>query len=275
MSAPIAPPPVTRLRRAAGTGAPALLAVAHGSRDPRSPQTMERLMGRVRTELAARSRPGAPVPETALSFLELNDPSVPAAIDALVARGHREVVAVPLLLGEAYHARTDLPGLLTAARDRHPGVRIGQAGVLGTGPDLGRVLTDRLAETGLDPHDRHLGVLLTSVGSSHADAERATAAMARRWHAGSGRAGIEVVTATGDQGQVSAAHARLRAAGARKIALVPWFLAPGLLLDRVIGRVGALDPQVRIAAPLGPDPVLAALVADRYAAAITARAVVA
>src|SRR5699024_5825296 len=260
MSAPIAPPPVTRLRRAAGTGAPALLAVAHGSRDPRSPQTMERLMGRVRTELAARSRPGAPVPETALSFLELNDPSVPAALDALVARGHREVVAVPLLLGEAYHARTDLPGLLTAARDRHPGVRIGQAGVLGTGPDLGRVLTDRLAETGLDPHDRHLGVLLTSVGSSHADA---------------GRAGIEVVTATGDQGQVSAAHARLRAAGARKIALVPWFLAPGLLLDRVIGWVGALDPQVRIAAPLGPDPVLAALVADRYAAAITARAVVA
>src|SRR5699024_1076266 len=163
-----------------------------------------------------------------------------------------------LLLGEAYHARTDLPGLLTAARDRHPGVRIGQAGVLGTGPDLGRVLTDRLAETGLDPHDRHLGVLLTSVGSSHADAERDTA---------------EVANGTWDQGQVSAARARLRAAGARKIALVPWFLAPGLLLDRVIGRVGALDPQVRIAAPLGPDPVLAALVADRYAAAITARAV--
>lgn len=271
MTAPAAPPPVTRLR-GGGAGAPALLAVAHGSRDPRSPETMERLMGRVRAELAARARPGAPPPETALSFLELNDPSVPAAIDALVDRGHREVVAVPLLLGEAYHARTDLPGLLADARDRHPGLRIGQAGVLGTGPDLGGVLTDRLAETGLDPQDPHLGVLLTAVGSSHADAERATAAMARRWHTGSGRAGIEVITATGDFTQVAAAHARLRAAGARKIALVPWFLAPGLLLDRVVGRVAELDPQVRIAAPIGADPVLAALVADRYRAAITAGA---
>lgn len=267
-----APPPVTRLRRGAGSGAPALLAVAHGSRDPRSPETMARLTTQVETVLAARARPGAPAPETALAFLELNEPSVSAAIDRLVAAGHREVVAVPLLLGAAYHARIDLPGLLAATRARHPGLRIGQAGVLGTGPELSGLLTDRLAETGLDPHDPELGVLLTAVGSSHADAERATAAMARRWHAGSGRAGIAVVTATGDPGQVAAAHARLRAAGARKIALVPWFLAPGLLLDRVVGRVAALDPQVRIAEPIGADPVLAALVADRYAAAITAGA---
>jgi sirohydrochlorin ferrochelatase len=66
---------------------------------------------------------------------------------------------------------------------------------------------------------------------------------------------------------VPAAVAALRAAGARRIAVASWFLAPGRLPDRVTALAG---PAAVVAEPLGADPALAALVVDRYLAAATA-----
>ncbi|WP_026065957.1 CbiX/SirB N-terminal domain-containing protein, partial [Actinoalloteichus spitiensis] len=60
---------------------------------------------------------------------------------------------------------------------------------------------------------------------------------------------------------------RLRAAGARRIAVAPWFLAPGLLLTRVTDRARDLVPDVTVAAPIGADIELAQLVLRRYHAA--------
>lgn len=83
---------------------PALLAVAHGSRDPRSAATVRALVTAVR--LAA---PGTEVRE---AFLDLSSPKVGERLAELHARGQRQVVVVPLLLGSAYHARVDLPALI-------------------------------------------------------------------------------------------------------------------------------------------------------------------
>jgi len=62
---------------------------------------------------------------------------------------------------------------------------------------------------------------------------------------------------------VPAAVAALRARGAQRIAVGSWFLAPGLLPDRV--RRAA--PGALIAAPLGADPAVAQVILARYAAA--------
>ena len=63
-----------------------------------------------------------------------------------------------------------------------------------------------------------------------------------------------------------AAIERLRAGGARRIAVASWFLAPGLLPDRVADLAG---PDAVVAEPLGAAPELAALIVDRYTAAAT------
>ena len=75
---------------------PALLAVAHGSADPRAEQVLDALVARVRSE-----RPGL---VAVLAYLGFSDPSVPTALEALARQGVREVVVVPLLLTAAYHA---------------------------------------------------------------------------------------------------------------------------------------------------------------------------
>ncbi len=84
--------------------APPLVAVAHGSRDPRSAATVAALLDVVRAQ-----RPDLDV---RAAFLELSAPRLPDVLAALAAEGHRDAVIVPLLLWSAYHARVDLPGIV-------------------------------------------------------------------------------------------------------------------------------------------------------------------
>ncbi|MEU9609170.1 sirohydrochlorin chelatase [Streptomyces sp. NPDC048057] len=108
---------------------PRLLVVAHGSRDPRHAATVHALVGRVRA-----LRPGVRV-ET--GFLDFNAPSVPQVLERLAAdepgaRGAAvEVVALPLLLTRAFHAKSDIPAVLAEASARLPRLRVRQAEVLG------------------------------------------------------------------------------------------------------------------------------------------------
>ena len=88
--------------------APALVALAHGSRDPRSAKTIKALVAEVKT-----MRPDLRI-ETA--FLDLSKPSFDTVVDRLVKAGFDEIVVVPLLLTEAFHAKVDVPG---ADRGRH------------------------------------------------------------------------------------------------------------------------------------------------------------
>jgi sirohydrochlorin ferrochelatase len=93
--------------------------------------------------------------------------------------------------------------------------------------------------------------------------------VARRWAGGSSWAGVTAAFAAAAQPAVPQAIERLRAAGARRIALGSWFLAPGLLPDRVIAEARSAAPDVTIAQPLGADIDVAELVLHRYSAAIT------
>ncbi|GAA3191378.1 hypothetical protein GCM10020255_090880 [Rhodococcus baikonurensis] len=89
-----------------------LIAVAHGSRDPRS--------ARVITAAVAALREARPDLDVRLAFLDLNAPSIDQVLDGVAHDGHTHAVVVPMLLGNAFHARVDLPGLLAAAAVRHP-----------------------------------------------------------------------------------------------------------------------------------------------------------
>ena len=87
--------------------APALVALAHGSRDPRSAATIKALIDEVRA-----MRPDLKVEP---AFLELSKPSFTTVVDRLVKAGHDEIVVVPLLLTDAYHAKVDVPSAIAAA----------------------------------------------------------------------------------------------------------------------------------------------------------------
>ena len=233
---------------------PVLLVIAHGSRDPRHASTVHALVRRVRS-----LRPGLRV-ET--GFLDFNIPSVQGVLKSLAAEGVRDVVALPLLLTRAFHAKADIPAVLA---DAPPQLRIRQAEVLGPSPFLLQALERRLYEAGLTPADRSsTGVVLASAGSTDPEAITAIADIAREWWH-TGWYAVRPAFASASLPRTEDAVRELRALGCAKVAVARYVLAPGFLPDR-IGR-GASEADV-LGNVLGAAPEVAALLLKRADAAM-------
>ncbi|MDN5855851.1 MAG: CbiX/SirB N-terminal domain-containing protein, partial [Actinomycetia bacterium] len=154
--------------------APALVALAHGSRDPRSAESITAL-----TDLVACMRPDLRVER---AFLELSDPHVGDVIDRLYAEGHDEIVIVPLLISSAYHANIDIPSVIDAATTRHSDLRVHATDVLGVESAMFDVLDKRLRTALSDARVRELDALvLAAAGSSNSIANQAMPRAARTW----------------------------------------------------------------------------------------------
>ncbi|MDJ0394552.1 sirohydrochlorin chelatase [Rhodococcus sp. G-MC3] len=234
-----------------------LIAVAHGSRDPRSARTVGAVVDRIRLR-----RPDLDV---RVAYLDLTEPNVETVLDQVAADGVHSAIVVPLLLGSAFHARVDLPGLLEAARIRHPHLTLMQSDVLGDDRRLVDVVRTRIIETGVDIDDSTVGIALAAVGSSHMPANQRTRALAERVLAGTRWAAAVTCFATAQNPGPTESVARLTSVGARTIVVAPWFLAPGLLTDRVFAEVA--DLMCSNAEALGDHPLVADVVSSRYDAA--------
>ncbi|MFD4786451.1 sirohydrochlorin chelatase [Streptomyces sp. NPDC058459] len=243
------------------THKPVLVVVAHGSRDPRHAATVHALVARVRS-----LRPDLRV---VTGFLDFVVPSVSGVLASLAAEGVREVVAQPLLLTRAFHAKADIPAVL---REAPRGMRIRQAEVLGPSPLLVSALERRLYEAGLSPADKSsTGVVLASAGSSDAEAVAVIAGIAREWSHTGWRA-VRPAFASALPPRTEDVVRELRAEGCGRVAVAPYVLAPGFLPDRIAR--GAADADV-LAAVLGPAPEVARVLLDRYAEALRTRPVAA
>ncbi|OKK04614.1 cobalamin biosynthesis protein CbiX [Streptomyces sp. CB03234] len=232
---------------------PVLLVIAHGSRDPRHAATVHALVRRV-----GCLRPGVRV-ETA--FLDFNVPPVAGVLERLAAEGVRDVVALPLLLTRAFHAKADIPAVL---REAPPSLRIRQAPVLGPSPLLISALERRLYEAGLTPADkRSTGVVLASAGSTDPEAIAVIAEMARELrHTGwcAVRPAFASASLPRTEDAVRALRA-LREDGVRRVAVAPYVIAPGRLPDRIAEGAAGADVLADV---LGPSPELARLLLTRY-----------
>ncbi|ELS57557.1 sirohydrochlorin chelatase [Streptomyces viridochromogenes] len=236
---------------------PVLLVIAHGSRDPRHAATVHALVRRVRS-----LRPDVRV-ET--GFLDFNIPSVQGVLESLAAEGVRDVVALPLLLTRAFHAKADIP---TVLRDAPPQLRIRQAQVLGPSPLLLSALERRLYEAGLSPADKSsTGVVLASAGSTDPEAIAVIAEIAREWRQ-TGWCAVRPAFASAacpaGFPRTEDAVRELRALGCARVAVAPYVLAPGFLPDRITR--GSAEADV-LADVLGAAPEVARVLLERYEAA--------
>lgn len=101
---------------------PGLILFGHGSRESRWAEPFERLAAQVRARASAEVR---------LAYLELITPDLATAADELIAGGARSIHIVPVFFGQGGHVRRDLPLLVDALRQRHPGVNFHCAAAIG------------------------------------------------------------------------------------------------------------------------------------------------
>jgi sirohydrochlorin ferrochelatase len=235
--------------------APALVALAHGSRDPRSAASITALVDAVRS-----MRPDLKVER---AFLDLSKPSLDTVIDRL-SRKHEEIVVVPLLLTEAYHAKVDVPEAIAAAMERHEGLKVRATPVLGLEAMFLEVLDRQLRTALKEARVRELDALvLAAAGSSDALANQAVARLARLWGA---KHKLPTVAAFASAAPPATGEAvrQFRAEGRRHIAVGSLFLAPGRLPDRA-AELALEAGAVAVSEPLGADPEVARTILARYA----------
>ena len=230
----------------------AVLLVAHGSRSAAGRDELLALADGV-----AGARAGTQV---RTGFLEMSDPPASTVLDDLLRDGARDVTVVPLMLFAAGHAKSDVPALVLDAREHHPEARIVYGRPLGVDHALLALARRRLQAVGA------LGLPLAVLARGTSDPD----ANAEAWRAGrlladmcqtqlvvSGFSGLTWPTVTG-------ALEQLRRLGALRIAVFSWFLATGVLLDRMRAEWEAFASATGVgvvdAGYFGIEPELVSLV---------------
>lgn len=105
------------------TNSSAIVLFSHGSRDPlwRAPIAA----------VAARISERHPDRQVRCAYLELCEPTLAQATEALVQQGAAHVTVVPMFLGTGKHAREDLPVLIEELRARYKNVQFTVQGAIG------------------------------------------------------------------------------------------------------------------------------------------------
>jgi len=239
---------------------PALLIVGHGSRSSAGVDEY--------WKLAAEVKAAAPDLRVGCGFIELAGPDLDTAIDDLVAVGATSVVAVPLVLLGAGHMKNDGPSALRRARGRHPQIDFRYGRDLGINPTVLGLAEQRIREvTDHDPSD--WAVVVVSRGSSDPDANSDLFKVARLLWDRRGIGWVEPAFVSLVPPDVPSALDRCVALGGRRVAVVSYFLFTGILVERISDQTVAWaashpDIEVRVGAHLGPHPLIAKCVLERF-----------
>jgi sirohydrochlorin cobaltochelatase len=255
---------VTPPQSKAAQSKPALLLAAHGTTDQAGVDAFAALTERVGKLAAADGT------RVAGGFIELSEPPLREAVTGLAA-APGPMVAVPLMLAAAGHAKGDIPAALARERTRHPAVSFTYARPLGPHPALLELLADRIAAVSGPGAP---AVLLVGRGSTDPDANADVVKTARLLWEGRDYPLAETAFVSLARPDVAQGLERCRLLGAglpgaRQIVVARYFLFPGVLPDRVADQAAAYaaahpELDIRYTDVLGDCDEIAALVYERY-----------
>ena len=254
---------------------PPLLLAAHGTRDQAGVAAF--------TALAQRVGGLADADGTLVAggFIELSPPPLREAVATLASAAPASaapasaapasaapanMVAVPLVLSAAGHAKGDIPAALARERIRHPGLTWTYARPLGPHPALLELLSMRIRAVAGTAAP---AVLVVGRGSTDPDANADVVKTTRLLWEGRGYPLAETAFVSLARPGVAEGLERCRLLGARQIVVARYFLFPGVLPDRVAQQASQYadahpELDVRCADVLGDCDEIAALIYERY-----------
>lgn len=216
-----------------------ILLVAHGTRKHQGVAMVGDLAQRVATTL---QRP------VHTAFVDVLGPTPREVLTSMAAQ---PTVVVPAFLARGYHVGTDIPAHIAASG--HPDVTVTDA--LGPGPQLVRMLADRLVKSGWRTDD---SVVLAAAGTSDVNARRDLYTTAA-WLSALTGSRVELAFAATGSPRVSDAVTALRRRDRRRVVVASYLLSEGLFQDRLRGSGADV-----VTDPLGTHPGMVRLIANRF-----------
>jgi sirohydrochlorin cobaltochelatase len=179
-----------------------------------------------------------------------------------VARGYRDMSALPLLLFAARHNKFDVVNELDRAAARHPGIRFHYGRPLGIEISILKLLRGRL-ERLIGGSPETTSVLLVGRGASDPDANSDVCKLARLLWEGSGLLDVSTCFIGITFPRLEEGLARATLLKPKKLIVLPYFLFTGALvkkIERITAEFAAAAPfPVEIVPELGCEPELVEL----------------
>jgi sirohydrochlorin cobaltochelatase len=250
--------------------ASAYFLIAHGSRDARSRQALEACVLLVRQELAADDTLINPWPLVGSGVLEFGDRPLSEQIATFAKTAARDgvqkVYLLPLFLMMGNHVQQDLPDAIQQAQAQiDPNVNLVLCPPLGSHPELGQLVQERMAENHCDRW------LLLAHGTRRTGGNAPIADLADRLGAVPSYWSTEPSLET----QLQAIASHQESAGTsptqvdlQRVCIMPYFLFTGSVIDAIgetVSQLRAKFPklELQMTHPLNPSPLLAKLLLDR------------
>ena len=200
------------------------------------------------------------------SFLELAEPTIEVAYKRCVERGATSIIAVPILLLTAVHAKTDIPEILSVLQSQFPRVRLQYSQPIGVHPKMVDIIVERIIKTDQLMTNNSL-ILLVGRGSSDQDVKWDLQEIGRRLS--SRLHGIRVedcyLTAAEPSFQKMIDHSLLSEVDT--VFVMPYLLFTGILMkdiEKKIESVTAISKSNYVLCNyLGYDPKIESVLTER------------
>jgi len=235
----------------------AVLLLGHGSRDRAAIEESN--------QFAAFFKKWSGLKKVYIGYLELADPSIPAAIDQAISEGAARIRAMPLFLFPGRHLLEDLPRLLAQARTIYPRVEI----YFGEGLNLNPKLL-ALAKVRIDPakersDPKETALLVVFRGASEPKAVAAAESFADRLRPLLPYPHVVHCFAEVVPPYIPEGFSRCIELGARSVVAFPCLLFSGIVLQRIEIMIQTMRERhpaisIRMADYFGVHPLLAEIV---------------
>lgn len=184
--------------------------------------------------------PEVAVPIQEYSFLELAQPTIEEAFISCIQKGATKIIAVPVLLLTAGHAKEDIPNELARIQALYPDVELEYGEPLGVHPYMIDLLAERLEETGESLAEDSM-VLLVGRGSSDPDVKRDLAAIAEQLKVKKRLKRVDFCFMAAAAPNLEEGLQKARASGCRKVFVIPYILFTGILMKKLARTIAELE----------------------------------
>lgn len=214
-----------------------ILLVGHGSRDAHGNQEIEQFVQNWRQQ--------HPDWRIDVCFIEFADVLLDEGFDR-AAHGSRRVIVIPLILNAAGHVKMELPAHLQKARQRHPQVEFILARHLGANETLLKLLKQSLSQVMASlymPDPKTTGVIVLGRGSSDRVANGELAKLARWLWEETDHELVDIAFTGITYPRLEQAVQRQVRLGMTQIAVLPYYLYTGTLMNRIHQQIDSLRQQ--------------------------------
>jgi len=218
-----------------------VLLVGHGSRNSEGNREIEKFAAHWREQNADW--------HIETCFIEFADVLLDAGLDNAAkhaASTSQKVIVVPLILNAAGHVKMEIPHFIDAARSRHPQIEFIYARHLGADEAILTILKRGLRKVMMTldvPDPKTTGVIILGRGSSDRVANGEIAKMARWLYEESEHEQIDIAFTGITCPRLERVVQQQVALGITQIAILPYYLFTGTLIERIKRQVSRLQNQ--------------------------------